>query len=123
MTTEVTGSKIWNDLENLYNTRPDSITVRLYADGAEYAVQTVTAGIGWTFAFTGLPAHNADGTEIRYTVTEDAVTGYDATLIPAGGDENASCEWEIQMCIRDRLYGRRDEHHRRHVPGGHSERA
>ena len=96
VTTEVTGSKIWNDLENLYNTRPDSITVRLYADGAEYAVQTVTAGSGWTFAFTGLPAHNADGTEIRYTVTEDAVTGYDATLIPAGGDENASCEWEIQ---------------------------
>ncbi len=96
VTTEVTGSKIWNDLENLYNTRPDSITVRLYADGAEYAVQTVTAGSGWTFAFTGLPAHNADGTEIRYTVTEDAVTGYDTTLIPAGGDENASCEWEIQ---------------------------
>ena len=96
VTTEVIGSKIWNDLENLYNTRPDSITVRLYADGAEYAVQTVTAGSGWTFAFTGLPAHNADGTEIRYTVTEDAVTGYDATLIPAGGDENASCEWEIQ---------------------------
>ena len=96
VTTEVTGSKIWNDLENLYNTRPDSITVRLYADDAEYAVQTVTAGSGWTFAFTGLPAHNADGTEIRYTVTEDAVTGYDTTLIPVGGNENASCEWEIQ---------------------------
>ena len=96
VTTEVTGSKIWNDLDNLYNTRPDSITVRLYADGAEYAVQTVTAASGWTYAFTGLPVHNADGTEIRYTVTEDAVTGYDTTLIPVGGDENASYEWEIQ---------------------------
>ena len=96
VTTEVTGSKIWNDLDNMYNTRPDSITVRLYADGAEYAVQTVTAASGWTYAFTGLPVHNADGTEIRYTVTEDAVTGYDTTLIPVGGDENASYEWEIQ---------------------------
>ena len=96
VTTEVTGSKIWNDLDNLYNTRPDSITVRLYADGAEYAVQTVTAASGWTYAFTGLPVHNADGTEIRYTVTEDAVTGYDTTLIPVGGDESASYEWKIQ---------------------------
>ena len=96
VTTEVTGSKIWNDLDNLYNTRPDSITVRLYADGAEYAVQTVTAASGWTYAFTGLPVHNADGTEIRYTVTEDAVTGYDTTFIPVGGDESASYEWKIQ---------------------------
>ena len=95
-TTSVTGSKIWNDLDNLYNTRPESITVRLYADGEEYAVQTVTAQSEWTYEFTDLPTHNADGTEKRYTVSEDAVTGYDTTLIPEAGDGELSYRWDIQ---------------------------
>ena len=42
-TTEVKGSKTWNDADNQDGKRPESITVRLLANGEEKDSQTVTA--------------------------------------------------------------------------------
>ena len=74
--TVVAGSKIWDDVDNAYGTRPESITVRLYADNVEIRQAVVTEADGWKFSFDMLPKHNTDGTEIVYFVTEDAIIGY-----------------------------------------------
>ena len=92
-TTEVKGSKTWNDADNQDGKRPESITVRLLANGEEKDSKTVTADENgnWTYSFENLPKYEA-GKEIAYTVTEDAVadytteiTGYDITNSYAPG--------------------------------------
>ena len=95
-TTEVTsisGTKTWNDAEDQDGKRPESITVRLLANGIEKDSQTVKADEAgsWTYKFTDLPKYEA-GEEIVYTVTEDAVpdytteiSGYDITNSYAPG--------------------------------------
>ena len=73
--TEVSGRKTWVDYDNKYNSRPESITVRLFADGTEVTSKTVTANDNWSWSFTGLDKYNS-GTEIVYTISEDTVSGY-----------------------------------------------
>ena len=81
-TTEVKGSKTWNDADNQDGKRPESITVRLLANGEEKDSQTVTADENgnWTYSFEKLPKYEA-GKEIVYTVTEDAVADYTTEII------------------------------------------
>ena len=92
-TTEISGTKTWNDAEDQDGKRPESITVRLLANGIEKDSQTVKADEAgsWTYKFTDLPKYEA-GEEIVYTVTEDAVpdytteiSGYDITNSYAPG--------------------------------------
>ena len=74
-TTEVSGSKTWDDANDQDGKRPDSITIRLYANGKQVDTKTVTAKDDWKWSFTNLPKY-ADGKEITYTITEDTVPGY-----------------------------------------------
>lgn len=78
-TVAISGSKTWNDEEDADGLRPDSITIRLLADGVEVASKTVTEADGWAWSFEGMPVY-ANGTAIVYTITEDAVEGYTATI-------------------------------------------
>ena len=71
----VEGSKTWNDEENQDGKRPESITVRLFADGTEVTSKTVTANDNWKWSFTDLDKYNS-GTEIVYTISEDTVADY-----------------------------------------------
>ena len=73
--TVVSGTKTWNDNDNQDGARPESVTIRLLADGKEVANKTVTEKDNWSYSFTGLPKY-ANGKEISYTVTEDTVTDY-----------------------------------------------
>jgi len=84
--TEAAGAKTWTDLENLFGTRPEAITLRLLADGVEIKAMTADASTEWTYVFDMLPVHTADGDEIVYTVVEDAVTGYDTVYAEEGHD-------------------------------------
>ncbi|MGB4614401.1 MAG: Cna B-type domain-containing protein, partial [Erysipelotrichaceae bacterium] len=76
---EIFGTKTWEDEDNVYDTRPDSITIRLWADGKEIASKEVTEKDGWSWSFKGFPKFK-DGKEIKYTVTEDAVSGYTSEI-------------------------------------------
>ncbi len=76
---DLSGSKTWDDADNQDGKRPDSITIRLYANGTEVAHKEVTAEDGWKWSFTDLPKY-ADGKEITYTITEDAVTDYQSEV-------------------------------------------
>ena len=71
----VEGSKTWDDADNQDGKRPESITVRLFADGTEVTSKTVTANDNWSWSFTGLDKYNS-GTEIVYTISEDTVADY-----------------------------------------------
>ena len=77
-TTDITGTKTWNDSDNQDGKRPESITVNLLADGKITATKTVTAADNWTYSFTDLPKY-ANGEEITYTVSEDTVADYTTT--------------------------------------------
>ena len=84
-TTSVKGIKIWDDGENQDGIRPPSITVNLIANGTKIKSLEVTAANDWKFSFTDLPKY-ADGSEITYEVTEDAVSEY--TTAVTGDAEN-----------------------------------
>ena len=53
-TIKISGSKTWDDADNQDGKRPESITIRLYANGEEAGghVQTVTAADGWSWKST-----------------------------------------------------------------------
>lgn len=78
---EISGTKTWNDGDNQDRKRPDSITVRLFANGVETDSKTVTADTNgdWKYSFTNLPKYS-NAAEIIYTITEDAVDGYTSTV-------------------------------------------
>ena len=78
-TITISGAKTWNDANDQDGKRPDSITIRLYADGKPVKIETVTADNGWTWNFTNLPKY-ADGKLITYTITEDSVDGYTSAV-------------------------------------------
>ncbi len=88
-TVDVEGSKTWEDNGNEDGTRPDYITIRLYADGEEIAHVNVTADDDWSWSFTDLPKYETilddegnviDHQEIEYSITEDAVEGYESAV-------------------------------------------
>lgn len=72
-------TKVWDDAENQDGIRPDSVDVRLYADGvAQNKMITLTAEEGWTGAFTDLD-EKKDGQAINYSVKElNVKSGYEA---------------------------------------------
>ena len=71
----IEGSKTWVDNNNQDGLRPDSITIKLLANGEIVETKEVTAKDNWSWTFTGL-AKYADGKEIEYTISEDPVAGY-----------------------------------------------
>ncbi len=81
--TSVNGTKTWIDSNDLYENRPDSITIVVTGTTAsgyskEYT-QTITGeGNTWSYSFTDLPISNNNET-ITYTVSEVSVDGYVTT--------------------------------------------
>lgn len=64
--------------------RPESVTVDLYrsASGQTQKVRTaqLTAKDGWATTFSQLPAKDADGKTITYSIQEEPVAGYTASI-------------------------------------------
>ena len=77
--TEVSGQKTWKDNNNQDGKRPDSITVKLYADGEYVTEKEVTKDENWSYSFTDLDKYK-DGKEITYTVEEEQVEDYTASV-------------------------------------------
>ncbi|MDT2831297.1 Cna B-type domain-containing protein [Vagococcus carniphilus] len=78
-TTQVSGTKNWEDKDNQDGKRPTSITVNLYADGKFVKETKVTADTNWTYQFKELPKFK-EGKPIDYTVTEEKVPGYQTKI-------------------------------------------
>ena len=74
-TTGIMVQKIWNDAGH-ESARPESITVRLHANGAEIAAREMTRESNWApVVFEDLPAYD-HGFGVVYTITEDVVPNY-----------------------------------------------
>lgn len=68
---EIDVTKVWEDFSNRSGERPNSIVVKLFADGVEKGTRTLKADEGWKGIFAGLNIYQKDGaTEIIYTVEE-----------------------------------------------------
>ena len=78
-TVKVSGTKTWKDNNNQDGIRPSSITVNLLANGQQVASKTVSASDNWQYSFDNLAAY-ANGQNITYTVTENAVAGYTSAV-------------------------------------------
>lgn len=77
-TTEVQGIKIWHDSDNDYETRPESIIVKLLANGKVIDKKSVKADENgeWKFAFENLDEYDSEGVKIEYTVDEVPIDRY-----------------------------------------------
>ena len=81
-TIDIPVTKEWVDNNNQDGIRPNSITVKLYADDivVEGKILTLNASNGWRGTFTDLPKYK-NGNEIKYTVKEDTeLSGYIPTI-------------------------------------------
>ncbi|PGX01098.1 Cna B-type domain-containing protein, partial [Bacillus sp. AFS033286] len=81
-TTSVSGKKIWEDNNNKFGKRPESITVQLLQNGTEFQTKEVKADKdgNWSFDFKDLPKYDGQGNEIKYTVSEVKVDGYETKV-------------------------------------------
>ena len=80
-TVDVKATKNWDDANNQDGKRPTKITINLLADGQKVdskEIQVAADGT-WTATFEKLAKYKA-GKEIKYTVTEEAVAEYEATI-------------------------------------------
>ena len=77
--TSVSGTKTWDDADDQDGIRPDSIIINLLANGVEVDEVEVTAENGWQYSFENLPRFDGDK-EIVYTISEDAVDGYETVI-------------------------------------------
>ena len=104
-TTSIKGKKIWNDAENQDGIRPDTIRVRLLANGSEVASKNVRVENSWSYSFDNIPENDPEGKAIVYTVAEDHVEGYTTeidqknytitnTHVPEVTDLKVSKRWE-----------------------------
>lgn len=78
-TVHLKGTKTWIDNHDQAHQRPDTIRVRLYADGKEIAFLDVSKSQDWTYDFGNLSKYK-EGKEINYTTSEDYVKGYNTSI-------------------------------------------
>lgn len=69
-------TKVWTDGENQDGNRPDSISVILTGNDGNRYTATITAANNWKYTFSKLPKFFNEGTQIEYTLAEDAASGY-----------------------------------------------
>lgn len=75
--TSVSGTKTW--LDDGSDQRP-TITVVLSADGEKVAEVKVDASSDWKYEFANLEKYDESGEEIKYTIDEVKVDGYEKTI-------------------------------------------
>src|SRR5699024_6866406 len=76
---DIEGTKTWDDANNQDGKRPESITVRLLANGEEGRKAEVTDKEERKYSLTDLPKFE-NGEEINYTVQEDEVDDYSTEI-------------------------------------------
>ena len=88
---EIKVTKVWDDADDQDGIRPEKITVNLLANGKIVAsaelkatLRTIFTG-DWTATFKDLDKYE-NGEEIVYTITENAVSGYETKI--TGSVEN-----------------------------------
>ena len=76
--------KVWDDSNNIDGMRPDSVTIHLNGSDGSSTEATLSNAKDWKYTFKHMPLFDANGNEITYTITEDAVAGYTYTVTNEG---------------------------------------
>ena len=77
---DVTVSCGWDDEENRDGTRPDHVTVTLYANGRETGrAITLSEENGWSGSFIGMNTYRY-GEKLSYSIIEERISGYTGTI-------------------------------------------
>ena len=104
---EITVQKVWNDSNDQAGKRPESVTVRLLANGELVDTLVLDNDSDWKGVFDGLPVMDAASEEeITYTVEEIPADGY----ILSGIEEEPEGEFTITNTVEQqsrRLAARR----------------
>ena len=73
--TDISVTKTW------VGPKAGPVTIHLFANGTDTgSTLTLDDSNNWTGSFSNVRKYDQSGTEIQYTVTEDAVNGYDTTI-------------------------------------------
>jgi hypothetical protein len=93
---QLTVSKVWEDKDDWDKLRPDSVTVKLLADGADTGqTRTLDKAHNWQATFEGLDKKKTDGTKINYSVREYPVPeGYEWATSPYY-TPNSETDWTV----------------------------
>ncbi|MFM1554387.1 Cna B-type domain-containing protein, partial [Helcococcus ovis] len=85
--TEVKVTKVWEDKNDQDGVRPNSVTIKLLADGKETGkTLTLTKADNWTGTFTDLDEYKV-GKKIKYTIKEEPVgNGYVSAITGSAED-------------------------------------
>ena len=103
---DISGNKIWKDNDNIANTRPDSITVYLLANGVRIDSQVVTKENQWKYSFKNLNKYD-QGREIQYTVEEKPVSMYESSNVENSYDiVNTLKSTSVQLMAKKVMTGR-----------------
>ena len=78
-TVKVSGQKKWEDAENQDGKRPASVKVKILNGDTVVDEQNATSANEWKYESKALPKYAA-GQEITYTVSEEAVPGYNSKV-------------------------------------------
>lgn len=76
----ITGNITWNDSDNVYDTRPSQVTVKLIANGIVNESKTITANDSWSYTFADKNRYDSSGSVIQYTISEDDIPIYAHTI-------------------------------------------
>lgn len=76
--------KVWDDSNNVDGIRPDSVTIHMNGSDGSSTEATLSNTKDWKYTFKHIPLFDANGNEITYTITEDAVAGYTYTVTNDG---------------------------------------
>ena len=90
--TSVSVEKIWDDTDNAEGFRPNSVTIKLLADGREAGTATPDTDNNWEYTWTDLQKF-AEGKEIVYTVSEDQLANYKTPVI----EKVSETEWSYTV--------------------------
>ena len=90
--------KVWDDFDDRYGKRPESLDVELLADGVKKDTVTLNEGNKWTATVKDLPKYDAEGKEIKYTWAEGKLpAGYELT--------NTETEGRVTTLTNSRRFG------------------
>ena len=78
-TTNISGTKTWEDDNNRDGLRPRSITIKLFGNDELIETKEVSANDNWTYEFTNLPVKD-NGEYIEYRVDEESVKNYSKSI-------------------------------------------
>lgn len=81
---DFTVAKVWDDSSNVDGMRPDRVTIHMNGSDGSSTEATLSKTKDWKYTFKHMPLFDANGNEITYTITEDAVAGYTYTVTNEG---------------------------------------